>query len=108
MTKKHPSAGSLDRAIENLEFASLAQELQRHFDRLNTRLEKEKPWTIAKSDPKLAGEIIIKIAEELISVMPWLTILLPETAEKLSQTFADGQVNLSVGVLFPRVELETE
>ena len=30
---------------------------------------------------------------------------LPQTAEKIQQTFASGKVDSSVGMLFPRVEL---
>lgn len=77
------------------------------FDRLtelNVLLEQKRPWELVKTNNDQAVNVLSQVANELIGIAQVLHPLLPETAKKIQQTFHDGKVDTSVGILFPRIE----
>lgn len=98
-----PPVPDVSKHIENFEFSQAWQALQKFFDSLNARLEQEQPWKVAKENPLKAAQILSEVAGALLAVEPVLRPLIPESAAKIRATFADGQVDSSIGVLFPRI-----
>ncbi len=71
---------------------------------LNQLIEEEKPWVLAKTDQAHLKEVLLHLVADILQVADLLQPFLPETSAKIRQTFADGQVNMEVGILFPRLE----
>jgi methionyl-tRNA synthetase len=71
---------------------------------LNQLIEEEKPWVLAKTDASHLKEVLLHLVADLLQVADLLLPFLPETAAKISHTFADGKVNMAAGVLFPKLE----
>jgi methionyl-tRNA synthetase len=70
----------------------------------NQYLEQEKPWEIAKTDLSAAIQALSSVATEVAASAGPLKAVLPKTAKKIAETFHDGEVDTTVGILFPRVE----
>ncbi len=92
------------KSIEKLEFHTCLTNIFYSFDKLNELLEKEKPWEKAKQNKETAVNILSKIATELKTTSEHLKPFLPDTADKIQRTFKDNKVDVSVGILFPKVE----
>lgn len=90
--------------LEKLEFHNCLSKLFSSFDNLNEELEKQKPWEIAKTDKLKASNILSEIALLLVQRSEQLAPFLPETAQKIQETFANSKVNNKVGILFPKIE----
>lgn len=71
---------------------------------LNQYLEEEKPWELAKSDTTQLAEVLHHAVSDLAQIATLLMPFTPETAKKIAQTFADGQVHPEVGLLFPKAD----
>jgi methionyl-tRNA synthetase len=69
---------------------------------LNQYLEEEKPWELAKGDTEQLQAVLAHAVTDLNQVATLLMPFMPTTAEKILQTFADGQANPKVGILFPK------
>jgi methionyl-tRNA synthetase len=59
---------------------------------------------LAKEDPSKVREVLSAIASELVQLAEYLEPFLPDTAIKIRRIFANGKVDNSEGVLFPRIE----
>ncbi len=91
--------------LKSLAFDKYLQALFEHYGTQNNQyLEQEKPWEKAKVDLSAAVQALSEVATELADLPRALGPVLPQTAEKLGQIFSGGQVDTSVGVLFPRVD----
>lgn len=95
-------------AVEQpLEELAFDRALEVIFDRAreqNVYLEQQQPWTKVKSEPGEAIKVLSRVACELVQIGASLKPLLPDTSEKIARTFAGGNVNASVGILFPKKE----
>ncbi len=90
--------------IEGLAFDRALDEIFKRVREQNLYLEQQQPWTLAKTDQAGAVKVLSQVAAELIQIAEHLEPFLPDTASKIRQTFANGKVDKSVGILFPRIE----
>jgi methionyl-tRNA synthetase len=90
--------------ITRLEFDKYLAEIIGRCEQLNTTIEETKPWQLAKEDPSKVREVLSAIASELVQLAEYLEPFLPDTAIKIRRIFANGKVDNSEGVLFPRIE----
>ena len=91
-------------AIGHLQLDRALAEIWQMVRGLNQYIEEEKPWVLAKEDPTHLKEVLLHIVADLLQVASLLMPFLPETSAKISRTFADGKVDISIGVLFPKLE----
>jgi len=70
----------------------------------NQAIENAKPWQLYKEDPARAIEVLNQIISNILEVAVSLQPFLPDTATKILRTFHDGQIDTSVGILFPKVD----
>ena len=74
-------------------------------DSLNASIEANKPWELVKTNPQKTTEFLSSLACEIVAIAIALKPFLPDTADKIIKTFADGKVNSDIGILFPRIEV---
>lgn len=91
-------------AIEALKFDQALAIVQGHLDALNRYIERTKPWEQAKTSPDSLQASLAMLAVAIVDIGGRLQPFLPETSAKILDTFKDGQINQSVGILFPRIE----
>jgi methionyl-tRNA synthetase len=96
---------SLDGYITNLKFASYLGDIIKRTEELNALIEETKPWELIKTDSSKVVDILSRIASELVVLGEHLEPFLPDTAVKIANTLANGRVDNSIGVLFPRIDI---
>lgn len=107
---EHDAANYHD-AIKACEFNRALDEVWLTVRALNQYLESVKPWEVAKkreTDPDAEAhlsEILAHSVGTLQQIAALLVPFLPDTAEKITTTFAGGVVHELDGVLFPKKEL---
>lgn len=94
----------LDSYIADLAFENYLSDIMRRAEELNAAIEETKPWELQKTDPSKVREFLSGIASEIVVLADYLAPFLPDTTPKIKQIFADGKVDSSVGILFPRLE----
>lgn len=97
-------ASAYDEAMAELRLDRALDEVMLLCRGLNQYLEEEKPWELAKTDTTQLAEVLHHAVSDLVQIATLLMPFMPETAKKIAQTFANGQVNLEVGVLFPKFD----
>jgi methionyl-tRNA synthetase len=99
-------------AMEALKFDRALEEIWEMVKGLNQYVEEEKPWALAKEendgDRQHLEEVLRHLVSDLLQVAELIRPFMPETSEKIRKTFADGKVDTSVGILFPKIELDVE
>lgn len=94
-----------DGLLAECKFDQVLAEIWLQIKGLNQYIDEEKPWVIAKEDNKdHLGEVLTHLVSDLNQVATLLLPFLPETAGKITKTFAGGKVDNSVGVLFPKTD----
>jgi methionyl-tRNA synthetase len=69
---------------------------------LNKRIDEEKPWSLAKTDPEKAVEVLTNLSQDLINLCPYLAIFIPDTAKQIEEVFAAEQIAAPKTPLFPK------
>ncbi len=73
---------------------------------LNSYIEEEKPWEVAKSgDSEHMQEVIAYMCGALLEIAELLVPFMPQTAEKIASVFSEGVVRPLQSSLFPKIEL---
>ena len=98
-------ASSFEIAMNELRFEKALEEIWALVKGLNQYLEEEKPWTVAKTDMDATSDILHHAISDILQIATLLLPFLPTTAQKIAATFADGKIDLTVGVLFPKADL---
>ncbi len=97
-------------AMGQLRFDKALEEIWENVKGLNQYIEEEKPWQLSKAenegDQAHLEEVLRHLVSDILQVAELLVPFLPDTAEKIQQTFADGKVNSKIGILFPKIELD--
>lgn len=91
-----------DERMEKFEFNFAFDILWNQIQNLNKRIDEEKPWSVAKTDPEKAKEILRSLAQDLINVCPRLEIFIPDTAKTITEIFTAEEVNAPKTPLFPK------
>lgn len=93
-----------DKKLADLEFDAALHDTFALIQDQNQKIEQHKPWELAKTDPAAVKHLLSEIIEQILCAAQHLEPVLPDTAAKIGQTFSDGKVDASVGILFPRVD----
>ncbi len=94
----------LETAIINFQFELALRDIWSRIRGLNQLIDEEKPWVLAKTDPEQLDRVLNHIVADLLQIADLLEPFLPTTAQKIKQTFGGSTVDVSVGILFPRIE----
>ncbi len=101
--------GAYHEAMDKLEFNKAIDEVWLMIKSLNQYIEHVKPWEIAKN-AKTNPEEVVHLQEvlnnavsSLIQIADLLVPFLPETAQKIHDTFKPGSVAVLDGVIFPKI-----
>ncbi len=91
-----------DERMEKYEFNFAFEILWKQIMDLNKRIDEEKPWALAKTDPEKAKEVLISIIKSLLDINKRLAIFIPDTAEKIDAIFTAEQIVPPETPLFPK------
>lgn len=95
--------GGLEDDIASCAFNKYLDKIFDRLDSLNTSIEENKPWELAKHDVAKTEEFLSGLACEIAVIASALTPFMPDTAAKIAKIFKNGKVNTEVGILFPRL-----
>lgn len=93
-----------DKKLTALEFDAALRDAFVLIQDQNQKIEQHKPWELAKTDPVAVKSLLSEIIEQILHAAQRLEPVLPDTVAKIKQTFKDGKVDASVGILFPRID----
>lgn len=88
----------IDQAIEDLKFDRALELIWDIITEANQRIDAEKPWELAKTNPKRLTEIISQLLQALSQIAYELEPFMPETAWSITEQLK----SLKPYVLFPR------
>ena len=91
-----------DNRMDKYEFNSAFDVLWSQIQNLNKRIDEEKPWALAKTDPEQAKQVLSNLIKDLSNINVRLAIFLPETAQKISDVFEAEQIEPPAAPLFPK------
>ena len=91
-----------DRRMQKYEFNFAFDVLWDGISELNKRIDAEKPWALAKTDPEKAEKVLIKLVADLLAINDRLRIFLPDISAKIKEIFAAADIQPPVTPLFPK------
>jgi methionyl-tRNA synthetase len=91
-----------DARMSKYEFNFAFDVLWSEIQNLNKRIDEEKPWALAKTDPEKAKAVLKSLIQDLSDINTRLAIFLPETAEKIAEIFEAEQITPPATPLFPK------
>ncbi len=87
----------IDRAIENLDFSKALDWIWKMVTEANQKIDAEKPWELAKTDPEKLNAIIIQLLDGISYITYEIEPFLPET----SWSIVEQLKSMKPYVLFP-------
>ena len=69
---------------------------------LNKRIDEEKPWALAKTEPEKAKTVLESLSTDLLGLCDKMSLFIPETAEKIANIFTAEQIVPPAEPLFPK------
>ena len=87
--------------MDSLEFQKAFDYVWSKFQALNKRIDSEKPWTLAKTNPEKAKSSLVSLASDFLSAVALLSPFLPETSNKLLSHFSTPTIT-PLSPLFPK------
>lgn len=99
---KQSANADFDRRMEKYEFNFAFDILWDGIAELNKRIDAEKPWALAKTDPDKAKKVLAKLVIDLLVVNDRLQIFLPDIAEKIRDIFTASEIQPPATPLFPK------
>lgn len=91
-----------DEKMEAFEFNVAFDLVWAEIQSLNRRIDEEKPWALAKTDPEQAKKVLQTLAQDLLNLCPRLGLFIPETAEKIQEVFTAKEISAPKTPLFPK------
>lgn len=91
-----------DERMNSYEFNFAFEILWKQIQDLNKRIDEEKPWALAKTEPEKAKDVLSDIIKILLDTNLRLAIFLPETAEKIKEIFGATAIEPPATPLFPK------
>ena len=91
-----------DERMANYEFNFAFEIVWKQIQDLNKRIDEEKPWALAKTEPEKAQSVLADIIQELLNINIRLGIFLPETSKKISEIFGAEAIEPPATPLFPK------
>ncbi|TSC93629.1 MAG: protein containing C-terminal region/beta chain of methionyl-tRNA synthetase [Candidatus Berkelbacteria bacterium Athens1014_28] len=92
----------ISKLIEELKFDQALMEIWKIVGELNSYIDDNKPWELAKSDQKKLSEVLSFVFSNLSSLISPILPFMPETAEKMKKQLE----TLEPEPLFPRIEIK--
>jgi len=89
------------RLMDNFEFSKAFDYIWEQVQSLNRRIDEQKPWALAKSDPAAAQACLSSLVADLLVVADWLSPFLPDTSQKISAIFTASSIT-PPAPLFPK------
>jgi methionyl-tRNA synthetase len=108
LPKAAHDVGLYHEAMQQLRLDKAIDELWVHVKGVNQFIEEERPWELAKTDKEQLALVLQQATADLLHISGLLAPFIPATAQRIAQTFADGRVDTSVGLLFPKFEDASE
>jgi methionyl-tRNA synthetase len=97
--------GAYETAIENCRFDVALSEVWEQVRGLNQYIDEQKPWVIAKTaDEEHLRETLAYMCGSLLEIAELLVPFMPQTAQKIKDTFNEGVIKPLPGPLFPKEE----
>jgi methionyl-tRNA synthetase len=91
-----------DERMANYEFNFAFEIVWKQIQDLNKRIDEEKPWALAKTEPEKAQSVLADIIQELLNINIRLGIFLPDTSKKISEIFGAEAIEPPATPLFPK------
>lgn len=91
-----------DKKMESFEFNVAFDLIWEQIQGLNRRIDEEKPWALAKTDPEQAKKVLQNLAQDLLNLCPRLGLFISETAEKIQEVFTAKEISAPKTPLFPK------
>lgn len=98
----HRDEPEFDAKMDVYEFNFAFDFLWKQISDLNKRIDAEKPWALAKTDPAQAKEVLESLVDELLTINERLAIFIPSTAEQIASVFTADAIQPPVTPLFPK------
>jgi len=98
----------IDADIENLQFGSALDKIWKAVSVLNKKVDTEKPWVMAKTDPEKLKSFLHEMVWCLRLISSWLYPFMPDTSAKMHMHLAIGKPRAAdvepkkIEPLFPR------
>ena len=111
LCKKNEVAGVKGELKDNADFDARTSKYEFNFafdvlwdeiQNLNKRIDEEKPWALAKTEPDKAKEVLKSLIQDLSNTNLRLAIFLPETAAKIAEIFEAEHIAPPETPLFPK------
>lgn len=93
---------TFDQFMDRYEFNLAFDYLWKQIQDINKRIDYEKPWALAKTDPQKAVTILQAFVVELLTINSRLSLFLPDTATKISEIFRAETITPPAMPLFPK------
>ncbi|MBR3180628.1 methionine--tRNA ligase [Candidatus Saccharibacteria bacterium] len=87
--------------MNSFEFSKALDYIWSKIQNLNKKIDEEKPWALAKTNPKKAQESLKNLAHNLVETSFLLAPFLPETAQKIQEIFSQETIT-PPAPLFPK------
>lgn len=91
----------LAKCLNNFEYNQAMDEIWKHIAKHDEYIQQTKPFSLIKTDPKKAREIIAKLLHGLIDLATCLDPILPSTSAKIKEAIRENKMPEA---LFPRKE----
>ena len=91
-----------DERMTKYEFNFAFEILWKQIMDLNKRIDEEKPWALAKTDPAKAAEVLNDIIKSLLETNKRLAIFIPDTAKAIEEIFGTDEIVPPATPLFPK------
>ena len=87
--------------MDNFNFSAAIDYVWSQVQLINKHIEDQKPWTVAKTDPEAAKQILLNLVSELLQVNHMLKPFLPITAT-IEKIFTTSEITPPATPLFPK------
>ena len=91
-----------DERMNKYEFNFAFEILWKQIMDLNKRIDEEKPWALAKTDPDKAKAVLVALIKDLLDINQRLVIFIPDTAARIEEIFTAAQIVPPETPLFPK------
>ncbi len=95
-------APEFDERMAKYEFNFAFDILWSEIQNLNKRIDEEKPWALAKTDPDKAKSVLADLIQDLVNTNLRLAIFLPDTSAKIAEIFGAEKITPPETPLFPK------
>ena len=98
----HRDEPDFDAKMDVYEFNFAFDLLWKQIGDLNKRIDAEKPWALAKTEPEKAKEVLASLVDELLTINERLAIFIPSTAKQIEEIFTSEAIQPPATPLFPK------